>query len=56
MLTLAEYLMDYAPKNTAHKGWDSINAELAEMGDSAAATELRERIERIKNGERDLYF
>lgn len=56
MLTLAEYLMDYAPENTAHKGWESINAELAEMGDSDAAKDVKSRIERIKNGERDLYY
>lgn len=56
MLTLAEYLMDYAPENTAHKGWESINAELEEMGDSDAAKDVKLRIERIKNGERDLYY
>ena len=56
MLTLAEYLMDYAPEKTSHKGCDAINAELKEMGESEAANEIRLRIERIKNGERDLYF
>lgn len=56
MLTLAEYLMDYAPDNTSHKGWNAINAELKEMGESEAANEVRSRIERIKQGERDLYF
>lgn len=56
MLTLAEYLMDYAPEDTANKGWEAINLELAEMGDTPGATEIKERIARIKNGEHDLYF
>ncbi len=56
MLTLAEYLMDYAPMDTSNKGWETINKELSELPEGDAKQEICKRIERIKNGERDLYF
>jgi 2-iminoacetate synthase len=56
MLTLAEYLMDYAPENTAEKGWNVIGENLQKMKDPVTEKETRIRLERIKNGERDLFF
>jgi 2-iminoacetate synthase len=56
ILTLAEYLTDYAPEKTREKGWIVIESELAKMNGAKVRTELTERIEKIKQGERDLYF
>lgn len=54
ILTYAEYLVDYAEASDAEKGWALIEAELASMG--ANELELRNKIEQIKNGKRDLYY
>jgi 2-iminoacetate synthase len=56
ILTLAEYLEDYAPASTAQKGWAAIEENLAEMDNSKQVQEIRNRLERIKSGERDLYY
>jgi 2-iminoacetate synthase len=55
ILTLAEYIVDYATESTARKGWQVIERNLNEMDDKYLP-EVRNRIERIKQGERDLYF
>jgi 2-iminoacetate synthase len=56
MLTLSEYLMDYAPNATAEKGWKVIEENLQKMTDPATEKETRIRLDRIKNGEHDLFF
>ncbi|MEA2078071.1 MAG: [FeFe] hydrogenase H-cluster radical SAM maturase HydG [Candidatus Marinimicrobia bacterium] len=56
MLTLSEYLMDYAPEDTSAKGWKVIEKNLQEMKDPVTKKETKIRLERIKNGERDLFF
>lgn len=59
MLTLSEYLVDYAPDNTKEKGWKVIEKNLKDLenaGVTVNTTEIRRRIERTKEGERDLYF
>lgn len=56
MLTLAEYLVDYAPKETQEKGWKVIEKNIEELNDNNRMIELKTRLEKIKNGERDLYF
>lgn len=56
ILTLAEYLMDYAPKHTSDKGWKVIEQNLKDLKGFQDVDEVNRRIERIKNGERDLYF
>lgn len=56
ILTFAEYLEDYAPEETKKTGWESIEKNLTAIGDDKFITEIRDRINRIKNGERDLYF
>ncbi|MDT8307903.1 MAG: [FeFe] hydrogenase H-cluster radical SAM maturase HydG [Bacteroidales bacterium] len=55
ILTLAEYLEDYAPKETAEKGWRKIDEELKDLDDQRAA-QIKERLAQIKSGKRDLYF
>ena len=54
ILTLAEYLMDYAPEETQKKGWKLIEKELSQL--TSKTDEILERIELIKQGKRDLYF
>jgi len=56
ILTLAEYIMDYAKPSTAEKGWKVIQKQLEDLGDYQRVEEIEERLERIKKGERDLYF
>ena len=56
ILTLAEYIMDYAKESTATKGWKVIDKQLEELKDQKNLDEIKIRIERIKKGERDLYF
>jgi 2-iminoacetate synthase len=55
LLTLAEYIVDYASPSTAEKGWKVISQNLEQM-DETYHDKVKERIERIKAGERDLYF
>lgn len=58
ILTLAEYLEDYAPEETRKKGWDVIekNIKQLEEGRKVHLHEVRERVEKIRQGKRDLYF
>ena len=56
MLTLAEYLEDYATPETARKGYAIIEENISRLNGNVKADELRKRMERIKAGERDLYF
>jgi 2-iminoacetate synthase len=56
MLTLTEYLEDYASPETARKGYAIIEENISQLNGTVKADELRKRMERIKAGERDLYF
>lgn len=56
LLTLGEYLLDYAPAETADKGWSLIRANLESMEESTMKTELSEKISLLKAGKRDLFF
>jgi 2-iminoacetate synthase len=56
ILTLAEYISDYAPMDTAHKGWIVIEKNIEKLDDDKTKNEVRNRVEKIKNGVRDLYF
>jgi 2-iminoacetate synthase len=59
LLTLSEYLMDYAPEATRIKGWEVIEKNLVQLETGAEkvnTTEVRRRIDLIKAGEHDLYF
>ena len=55
ILTLSEYICDYASGDLAKKGWKAIEKNLKTL-ESPTASKTREKIERIKKGERDLYF
>ncbi len=56
MLTLVEYLVDYAPESTADKGWRLIDDQLEKLNGTINVHDVKSRIERIKAGERDLYY
>ncbi len=56
ILTLSEYLVDYAKPHVAEKGWKVIEKNLEELNGFKRKEELINRIEQIKQGERDLYF
>ncbi|MCZ4694253.1 [FeFe] hydrogenase H-cluster radical SAM maturase HydG [Ancylomarina euxinus] len=58
ILTLAEYLEDYATPNQKEKGYKLIDIKIEELNkkDSLKVAPLLERLEKVKAGERDLYF
>ncbi|HON19400.1 MAG TPA: [FeFe] hydrogenase H-cluster radical SAM maturase HydG [Salinivirgaceae bacterium] len=57
LLTLAEYLQDYAPSHTYEKGWQLIEQTLQnDLKEQKNFKEIVDRLEKIKQGQRDLYF
>jgi len=56
MLTLAEYLEDYAPPATKERGYNLIQKNLDGFGDKELRKSVEKRLERIKSGERDIYY
>jgi len=55
ILTLSEYVEDYARPESVEKGWDLINRNLVDLEPKLKA-KVEERLEKVKEGERDLYF
>lgn len=56
ILTLAEYIEDYAKEETAVKGWKLVEKNILEMNHPKIEKSVRLKIEKIKQGERDLYY
>lgn len=56
ILTLAEYVCDYAKEDTAIKGWQLINKNINALGEAKLESSIKNKIELIKSGERDLYY
>ncbi|GAB6164866.1 [FeFe] hydrogenase H-cluster radical SAM maturase HydG [Thermostilla marina] len=57
LLTLMEYLVDYASPETREAGLQRIEAELANLPDDPMKEKLRARLQAIRDTEqRDLYF
>lgn len=56
ILTMAEYIEDYAPEQTAIKGWRAIEKNIETLEDEKIKKSVLEKIEKIKAGERDLYY
>ena len=54
LLTLSEYICDYATEEVAEKGWQAVEKNIAKL-ETGVAQNTREKIERIRKGERDLY-
>lgn len=55
ILTLSEYIVDYASPALAEKGWKAIAKNMADL-DEGMKESIRKKIDRIRNGERDLYY
>jgi 2-iminoacetate synthase len=55
ILTLSEYIVDYASPELAAKGWQAIEKNMAGL-DEGLKDGLLKKIDRIRNGERDLYY
>ncbi|MDZ7633337.1 MAG: hypothetical protein U5L72_02405 [Bacteroidales bacterium] len=53
--TLSEYIVDYASPALAEKGWKAIEKNMADL-DEGMKESIRKKIDRIRNGERDLYY
>jgi 2-iminoacetate synthase len=56
LLTLGEYLLDYAPERTAVKGWHLIHSNLDTMEDHAMKSLLNDKLLQLGAGKRDLFF
>jgi len=56
LLTMVEYLEDYAPGITREKGYRLLQEKLNEMENDPVKEKLMEKIGLLKEGKRDLYF
>ena len=56
ILTLAEYIEDYAKEKTAVKGWEVIEKNILKLDDEKMILSVREKISKIKNGQRALSY
>ena len=56
ILTLAEYLEDYAPQETKEIGYKLIDEKVAELAVETNVNSLKSKLELVKQGQRDLYF
>ncbi len=56
LLTMAEYLEDYASDETKKNGYRLIDNKIGELSKNQRVERLKEKIDKIKTGQRDLYF
>ncbi len=56
LMTLKEYLMDYASEDTKKKGLALIEKEMADIPKEKVRQIVKERLEKIEKGERDFRF
>lgn len=56
ILTLAEYILDYAKEETAIKGWKLIDKNISDLNEPKLEASLKMKIELIKQGKRDIYY
>jgi 2-iminoacetate synthase len=56
LLTMAEYLEDYAPAGTREKGYQLLDEKLGEMEDDQFKANLKQKLDLVRSGKRDLYF
>ncbi len=56
LLTFAEYLYDYSSEKTLKVGLALIEKELADIPDENMQQTVREKLNQLKEGRRDLYF
>lgn len=56
ILTLAEYLEDYAPDETKQLGFRLIDTKIRELSVGQSVNSLLDKLELVKQGSRDLYY
>jgi 2-iminoacetate synthase len=57
LITLSEYLEDYASEPTKAAGYRLIEAELMKIDNTGKREQIKQRITEVKiNGKRDLYL
>ncbi len=56
LLTMAEYLEDYAPADTKENGYKLIEDKINELSQHQNVDDLKEKVSLVKAGKRDLYF
>ncbi|MEI7982958.1 MAG: [FeFe] hydrogenase H-cluster radical SAM maturase HydG, partial [Bacteroidota bacterium] len=56
LMTMVEYLEDYAPPKTKEMGYRLLHEKLDEIVNDGFKEKLVEKLEQIKQGKRDLYF
>ncbi len=56
LLTMLEYLEDYAPPATKEKGYKLLEEKLKEIEEGSFKDNLMEKIKLLREGKRDLYF
>ena len=56
LMTLMEYLMDYAMDETKSIGEEMIERELSQIPSEKVRELVSEKLDRIRNGERDFRF
>lgn len=56
ILTLAEYIVDYGKGDTIAKGWKLLQKHVDLLEDEKVKQSVIERLELIKQGQRDFYF
>jgi 2-iminoacetate synthase len=56
VLTFKEYLLDYGTEDTGRVGEETLAHHLEEISDPGLKEKTRERMQKIEEGERDLYF
>jgi 2-iminoacetate synthase len=56
LLTLAEYLEDYASPETKVLGYNLIEDKIRELAVDTNVRTLKEKLDLVKQGRRDLYF
>ena len=55
LVTFKEYLTDYASPETKEAGFKALEQHLSEIKDEKVLARTQKQLERIDNGERDLY-
>jgi 2-iminoacetate synthase len=56
LLTLAEYLIDYATPDVQEKGWKVIDENMKYVENEKLQKDIMQKIEEMKQGKRDLYY
>ncbi|MCD6252845.1 MAG: [FeFe] hydrogenase H-cluster radical SAM maturase HydG [Thermotogae bacterium] len=56
ILTFVEYLQDYASDSTREAGWKLVEEQVTRISNPRIKSTLQRYLERVKAGERDLYF